>query len=212
MGLPPAGAGGDVRGIRTDAARARLAFADDKGQQVEEWIAAAVIVRMIPTGGRGAAYDWHAVKVMFFRTPKGQLDLNDKLFKLIAGTIRPDPEWQKWSNGIIAAMYRKKQEELAKQSAIIAQLQQNVVDTLTGVTARQQAGSMQSAYGVSQGIRGVQTFRDPSSGATFELSNQYNHAWLNGSNQYVMSDDPNFNPNGNLNGDWTQLQAVRPQP
>ena len=58
----------------------------------------------------------------------------------------------------------------------------------------------------------MQTFRDPSSGATFELSNQYDHAWLNGSNQYVMSDDPNFNPNGNLNGNWTQLQAVRPQP
>jgi hypothetical protein len=37
------------------------------------------------------------------------------------------------------------------------------------------------------------------------------HAWLNGSNQYVMSDDPNFNPNGNVNGNWT-LQPVRPQP
>jgi hypothetical protein len=38
------------------------------------------------------------------------------------------------------------------------------------------------------------------------------HAWLNGSNQYVMSDDPNFNPNGNVNGNWTSLQPVRPQP
>jgi hypothetical protein len=52
----------------------------------------------------------------------------------------------------------------------------------------------------------VQTFRDPSSGATFELSNQYDHAWLNGSNQYVMSDDPNFNPNGKINGNWNSLQ------
>jgi hypothetical protein len=212
LGLPPAGAGGNTRGIRTDAARARLAFNDDKGKPVEEWIAAAVVVRAIPTGGSGAAYDWHAIRVMFFDTPKGQLDASDRLFKLIASTIHPDPEWQKWSNGIIAGMYRKKQEELAKQSAIIAQLQQNVVDTLTGVTARQQAGSMQAAYGVSRGIRGVQTFRDPSTGATMELSNQYDHAWANGANQYVMSDDPNFNPNGNLNGDWTQLQLVRPQP
>jgi hypothetical protein len=43
-----------------------------------------------------------------------------------------------------------------------------------------------------------------------ELSNQYGHAWLNGANQYVMSDDPNFNPNANLSGNWTQLQAVQP--
>jgi hypothetical protein len=27
-----------------------------------------------------------------------------------------------------------------------------------------------------------------------------------------MSDDPNFNPNGNLNGNWTEVQVVRPQP
>jgi len=48
--------------------------------------------------------------------------------------------------------------------------------------------------------------------ATFELSNQYDHAWLNGNNEYVMNDDPNFNPNGQLNGNWTSLQPVRPQP
>ena len=214
MGLPPPGAGGDTRGIRTDAARARLAYDDDKGKPVEEWIAAATVVRAIPAGGRATGYDWHAVKVMYFRTPKGQLDSNDRLFKLIASTVHPDPEWRKWSNGIINGMYRKKQEELAKQAAIVAAFQQHVADTIMGVTARQQAGSMQSAYGVSQGIRGVQTFRDPSTGATFELSNQHDQAWLDkgGSNQYVMSDDPNFNPNGNLRGDWTQLQVVRPQP
>ena len=211
LGLPPAGAGGNTGGIRTDAARARLAYDDDKGQPVEEWIAAAIVVRAIPTGG-ATAYDWHAVRVMFFRTPKGKLDSNDGLFKLIASTVRPNPAWQKWSNGIVTNMYRRKQEEMAKQSAIIAQLQQNAIDTITGVTARQQAGSLQSAAGASQVIRSVQTFRDPTSGTTFELSNQYDHAWLNGSNEYVMSDDPNFNPNGNLNGNWTQLQTVQPQP
>ena len=58
----------------------------------------------------------------------------------------------------------------------------------------------------------VTFFRDPTSGATFELSNLYDHAWLNGSNEYVMSDDPNFNPNGNLTGDWTALQLVRQEP
>ena len=209
MGLPPAGAGGNTRGIRIDAARARLAYDDDKGQPVEEWFAAAIVVRPIPAGGGRTFDDWHAIKIMSFRTPKGKLDSNDRLFKLIASTVHPDPEWQKWSNGIITNLYRKKQEELAKQSAIMAKFYQDAADTLAGETARQQAGSMQSAYGASQVIRSVQTFRDPTSGATFELSNQYDHAWLNGSNQYVMSDDPNFNPNGNLSGNWTSLQVVR---
>ena len=175
-------------------------------------MAAAIVVHTMPGGGRGSAYDWHAVSVLFFRTPKGQLDANDKLFKLIASTIHPEPEWQTWSNGVIATLYRKKAEEQAKQSAIIAQFQAHVADTINGVVANQQRGSYNAAFGADQLIRGVQTFRDPSSGATFELSNQYDHAWLDGSNQYVMSDDANFNPNGKVTGAWTSLQPVRPQP
>jgi len=104
LGLPPTAAGGGASGIRTDAARARLAYDDDKGQPVEEWITAVMVVRSIPTGGRGAAYDWHANMVMFYRAPKGQLEANDRLFKLIASTIRPEPEWQKMSNGVIATL------------------------------------------------------------------------------------------------------------
>jgi hypothetical protein len=45
-----------------------------------------------------------------------------------------------------------------------------------------------------------------------ELSNQCDHAWLNGANEYVMRDNPNFNPNGNLTGNWNQLEVVQLQP
>lgn len=212
LGLPPASAGGNSDNTRIDAARVRIAFDNDKGQPAEGWIAAAIVVHTIPSGGRGTAYDWHAVNVLFFYTPKGQLDANDKLFKMIASTIRPEPEWQRWSNGIVASLYQKKQEELAKQSAMIAAFRQHVADVINGVTANQMAGANQAFLGQDQNIRGVQTFRDPSTGANYELSNLYDHAWLNGQNEYVMSDNPNFNPNGNLDGNWTQLDTVRPQP
>jgi hypothetical protein len=65
-------------------------------------------------------------------------------------------------------------------------------------------------HAFSQNLRDVQTYRDPLTGRTFELSNQYGHAWLNGANQYVMSDDPNFNPNSALPGSWNELQPVQP--
>jgi hypothetical protein len=212
LGMAPATAGGNTGNTRVDAARLRIAFDDDKGQPAEGWLTAAIVVHTMPGGGRGAAYDWHAVNVMFFRTPKGKLDANEKLFKVIASTIRPEPEWQRWSNGVIASLYQKKQEELAKQAAMIAAFRQHVADVVNQVTANQMAGANQAAFGQDQLIRGVQTFRDPATGGTYELSNLYDHAWLNGSNEYVMSDDPNFNPNGNLTGNWNQLQVVQPQP
>ena len=211
LGLPSSG--GDVNGIHTEAARARLSYDDEKGRPVEEWVTVEIIVRKIPMGPRGAAYDWHAVNIMWFRTPKGQLDANERLFKLVASTIRPEPEWQKWSNGVIASLYQKKQEEAAKQQQIIIEFQNKVAETINGVVANQQRGSLQSSFGQSQLIREVQTFRDPTTGSTFELSNKFDNAWLNGTKgYYLMSDDPNFDPNGNLSGNWTQLQVVQPQP
>jgi len=212
LGLPFEPSGGNTGNTRVEAARVRVAFDDDKGQPAEGWMAAAIVVHTMPGGGRGSAYDWHAVSVLFFRTPKGQLDANDKLFKLIASTIHPELEWQKWSNGIIAGLYQRKQEELAKQAAMLAAFRAHVADVVNGVTANSMAGANQAAFGQDQLIRGVQTFRDPTTGSKFELSNQYDHAWLNGSNEYVMSDDANFNPNGNISGSWNQLEVVQPQP
>jgi hypothetical protein len=101
---------------------------------------------------------------------------------------------------------------MRKQNAIVVAFQQHVVETLQGVVANQQRGSMVAAHGQGQLIRGVQTFRDPGSGRTVELSNMYDHAWANGADQYIVTDDPNFNPNGHVNGNWGELQLVRPQP
>ena len=210
LGLSPDGTG-NPGGVHTEAARARLVYDDESGRPVEEWVTAVIVVRALQSG-RGVAYDWHAMMVMFLRAPRGQLDANDKLFTLIASSIHPVPAWQAWSNGVIASLYQKKADEAAKQSAIIAAFQRHAADVVNGVVANQERGASNAAFGADQLIRGVQSFRDPSSGKTIELSNSYDHAWLNGSNQYVMSDDPNFNPNGQLNGDWNSLQLVRPRP
>jgi hypothetical protein len=211
LGLPPDTAGaGAPSAIRTDAARARLEY-DLDGQTVEEWLTTVVLVRIIPSA-RGNVYDCHAVMMLALRAPKGKLDGNDRLFKLMSSTIHPEPKWQGQVNAMISQLYQKKQIEEAKRSAIIATFQQHVAQTINEVTANQIRGADQSAAGMSQIIRGVQTFRNPATGGTFELSNQFDHAWLNGSNEYIMSDDPNFNPNGSLNGNWTSLQPVRPQP
>lgn len=208
LGLPAENAG-ESGGIRTEAARARVAFNEQDGHAAEAWVTAVIVVRSFPSGGRGAFYDWHAMDVMTFVAPKGQLDANERLFNLIASTVRPDPKWQRYSSQTIATLYQKKHDESAKQQSMIAQFQMHVAEVTMGVVANQVAGASHAAFGADQGIRGVQTFRDPSSGKSFELSNQYDHAWRNGSNEYVMSDDPNFNPNGALNGQWNALQPVR---
>jgi hypothetical protein len=211
LGLPPDVAGAGNQGaIRTDAARARLEY-DLNGQAVEEWLTTVMIVRIIPAG-RGNGYDGHDVMVLSLRAPKGKLDGNDKLFKLIASTIHPEPQWNQMVHSMIGQLYQTQQQERAKQSQMMIAFTQHVADVTNGVTANSMRGSNQAVAGESQIIRSVQTFRNPATGATFELSNLYDHAWLNGTNQYVMSDDPSFNPNRDLDGSWTSLQLVHAQP
>jgi hypothetical protein len=208
MGLPPIDAGSG--GARTEAIRVRLESQKD-GKPVEGWVALAVVTRVFPVG-RGSFYDCHAIDFMALRTPKGKLDANDNLFKVMLSSVRLEPQWQAYSNATIAKFYQAEAQKEATQDQIWAALQNKITQTILGVTANAERGADAAAFGADQNIRGVQTFRDPTTGGTMELSNLYDHAWLNGSNEYIMSDDPNFNPNAQLSGSWNQLQVVRPAP
>jgi hypothetical protein len=208
LGLPPTDAGN--KDLRIEAIRVRLESQKD-GKPMEGWVVLTVVTRVYPVG-RGSFYDSHAIDFMALRTPKGKLDANDKLFQVMLSSVRLEPKWQAYSNATIAKFYKAEAQKEATQDQIWAALQNKITETILGETANAERGAEASALGADQNIRGVQTFRDPTTGGTMELSNQYDHAWLNGSNEYVMSDDPNFNPNINLSGSWNQLQVVRPAP
>jgi hypothetical protein len=207
-GLPPGD--GSTGSTRTEAVRARLTFQKD-GKDLEEWVAVAIVVD-ISRAGRGSFYDSHATSLIALTAPKGQLDANDKIFKVIVSSIRPQPQWMAYANQQLTTLYRAEAQKEASIDKMRADLINNEIATIQGVTANMMAGASVSAMQADQNIRNVQTFRDPTTGNTMELSNLYDHAWLNGSNQYVMSDDANFNPNSALNGSWSALQPVRPQP
>ena len=47
----------------------------------------------------------------------------------------------------------------------------------------------------SEYIRGTETYNDPVRGEAVELPSGHNHAWVNRSGEYILTDNPNFNPN-----------------
>ena len=209
LGLSSKEGGND--NARTEALRARIKFQKD-GRDSEGWVTLVVVTRVYPSG-RGSFYDCHAIDVTSLRAPQGQLDANDKLLRVMISSIRPEQKWQSYSNGFIAKLYQLEAQKEAGMDQAISAFRKYVADTVNGVTENAMRGSMNSAFAFDQNIRGVQTFRDPSTGKTMELSNLFDHAWLNeASNEYVMSNDPNFNPKSAFDGDWNQLQVVRPQP
>ncbi len=205
-GLPPGN--GNTGSTRTDAIRMRLAYQKD-GTDMESWVAVCVVVDISPSG-RGAFYDSHATSLVSFSAPKAKLDANDRLFQVIVSSIHPEPQWVGYSGSMVAKLNQARTQQMATINAAMSQFYAHEAQVINGVTQNAMRGSDNSVFHADQNIRGVQTFRDPATGTTQEFSNLYDHAWQNGTGDYVMSNDPSFNPNEHMSGDWSQLQAVSP--
>lgn len=204
QGLPPGN--GNTGAIRTEAVRVRLAYQKD-GKDLEDWVAVCVVVNIYPAG-HGSFYDSHATSLIAFSAPKGKLDGNDKLFQVITASIQPEPQWVTYTGGVLSKLYQAQAQKVASINKMWSDFYTKEAQTINGVTANAMQGADASAFHADQNIRGVQTFRDPTTGKTQELSNLYDHAWQNGSNGYILSNDPSFNPNEHVSGDWSQMQPV----
>jgi hypothetical protein len=58
----------------------------------------------------------------------------------------------------------------------------------------------------SRQIRDMDGFYDPHQQAVVELPAGYGHAWANALGEYVLTDDPGFNPNIDSNQHWEPMQ------
>jgi hypothetical protein len=76
--------------------------------------------------------------------------------------------------------------------------------TAQAMNARSTAASNVVDYALDQ-----QTVRDPNSGQITKVSSSYSYTWLDstGKTSYQTT-DPNANPNGSLQGNWTRQQVV----
>jgi hypothetical protein len=204
QGLPPGD--GSTGATRTDAVRVRLAYQKD-GKDMEDWVSVVVVVNIYPAG-RGSFYDSHATSLVAFSAPKGKLDGNDRLFQMITSSIQPEPQWASYTGGVIAKLDQAQAQKLAMINKIWSDFYAKAAQTVNAETANMMQGANASAFHADQNIRGVQTFRDPTTGKTQELSNLYDRAWQNGPDEYLMSNDPTLNPNGHVAGNWSELQPV----
>ena len=203
--------------MRTDVARARLSY-NAGGQPAEEWLTAMTYSIGMPaptynmyTGrmGQAMSYTCAGDHVFAFRAPEGQLDAQEKFFRTILSTIRVDPQWQARVTQVITNMQAADSKAAMDRSAIIAKSGQETSRIIHDTYENATKSHDRAMEGWSQYMRGVANYRNPYTGETVELSNQYEHAWAGPNNEYIVTDSANFNPNSALQGNWTRLEAVQ---
>jgi hypothetical protein len=201
---------------RGDVGRARLAYSVN-GQPVEEWMTAVTYASgmagpsfNMATGRMGQTmyYSCAAEGVFGFRAPQGQLDSKEHLFLMMLSTVQADSQWYARVLQVIANMQAADTKGAADRSKIIAQSGQDISKIIHDTYENKKKADDRSALGFSQYLRGVETYRNPNTGETVELSNQYGHAWA-GNGEYILSDSANFDPNVSLRGNWTRMEPVK---
>ncbi len=203
--------------VRPDVARARLKYSQN-GQAVEEWIVARTIITgtlgqayNMRTGGMGQSWSYSCEGIMVAeRAAQGQLDGNEKLFETIVGTIRVNPEWQARITQNAAQMQQIELKGVRERSAIVTKNAQDIANIQRQGWENKQKSEDHIFGQFSQATLGVETYRNPATGETWDLSNQYGHAWVNDRNEFVLSDQEGWDPNTVLkNSNWHQLEHVK---
>ena len=207
-----------VQQVKYDAIKARVRYTLE-GKPMEEWIIAGVVI----TGTRASTLDirtmqqvqkWTYSCIAYTgaqRAPQGQLDASTKFFELIGSTYRQNPEWLAKVSGNALALQQIELKGIRDRSAIVAKSAEDTRNTQRQIYENQSKSEEHTSTQYSQYQRGVESYRNPTTGDTVDLDNQYGHAWVNNRGEYLLSDQAGFDPNavsGNTQS-WQQLQHVK---
>jgi hypothetical protein len=64
---------------------------------------------------------------------------------------------------------------------------------------------IRNAGDISESIRRVNSYYDPYKGYAVEIPNQYKYVYANPLGEYIVTHNPNYNPNVGSNLNWTIL-------
>ena len=208
---------GTVRGAQVDAGRVVIAY-QVNGRQVEESITGMVEMTAMPAMSASAAsqgslaqvssYSIAATNLFAVRAPRGELSRFSRLYGSMIASFQSNPRWVIAVRMVLGAIGQATTDEAVKRSQIWQEVSRYTGEIITSQYRAQQEIQDRLASSYSQSVRGLETYVDPSTGGRVELTGGYSQAWSNGRGEYILSDDPNFNPAVQLHEQWTELQRA----
>ena len=161
------------------------------------------------------------------RAPKGQLDASRARLEAIRMSLAVNPAWdqamgdlirqrgaaaiqQSWK--VFNANYKAAQDagnqRLANGQAFINNMQAQGAKRNADFAAYEDSRTRHTSD-VVDSILDRQYYVNPSSGATSTISTTYTNNWQNGLGDTVMTNIQGYDPNGTVQGNWTQLQPIK---
>lgn len=161
------------------------------------------------------------------RAPKGQLDAATPRLEAIRSSLRANPEWLKkvtewmqdrtnasirtsWAitNASLKAGQQQHDAMMERGREFNARMQADGERRNADFAAQQDAKTRHTADVVDH-ILDQQYYVNPSTGRTSTISTTYTNNWENGGGDKVLTNLQGYDPNGLVQGNWTQLQPIK---
>ncbi len=202
--------GNNAYSHRGSAAEGMLQFADGK-----EGLAFCTLMQTIVTmpGTQGNtsenSYCYVSMRVVI-KYKSGDEAMARKIMSTFFSSARINPQWGNAVQQFFANASRNAQDETWKQIQISHQAQEeignNIIRSWEAKNSSSGSSSGDNSGQFGQYLRGVENYTDEG-GNKVELTSGYNHAWSRGDGSYLMSNNPAFDPNVEIQGtqSWSRL-------
>jgi hypothetical protein len=215
--------------IWTDSGQVLIGYAFN-GREMRETVLTDVQFTSIQSampGGNGGmeSLQGRSLSLMSWRAPEGKLELRH--VDAVIDSVRVAANWKAQTDALQMQLTGKNLQTGAQVMAINAETARQTLNAIAqrgqaAVKARAELNEINAAtYRATQdsldrqhvetikSIRGVENYRQPNGGRVVELSNLYNHAWQLKDGSYVLTDNPNFNPNQELGIGGQEMARAR---
>lgn len=210
--------GAPTPGVHSSAEGGKIRIQyQERGRPMEEEMYAAVsqFVTELPGSFFTRSYFinyWYIDYVFSFRSEKGRLDSQSKVFQTMVYSLKVNPRWfAKVANvkEIMVQNIIRGIRAVGRIGEMVARAGREMrEDQMRSWEQRQQAQD-RIAQNFSDYIRGVERFHDPFAGKEVELPSGYGRAWANNLGEYIVTDSPSYNPNIGSNLHWEELNIVK---
>ncbi len=204
-----AGSGQKPRHVTSDAARVRIRYAL-RGHPVEEVLVANSSVADLPLQQGGAQHLSYAL-VTAARAPLGKFNENEKLMKAIFTSVTVDQAWQAKQDAFMQRSAEEKQKAILDNAERYRRMNLAIYNASMRSAAAIAKAGHDGAMGTAEHMADVQSMINPSTGQPMRVSNQFTYSYADENGNVVHTNSATYNPNGQLRGNWTQLQPMKPQ-
>jgi hypothetical protein len=197
--------------VSAEGASIRIEYSEGRRAREEE-ICAVVESFSFPVQsmlGTQSNTMWNVSYIISFRSDKGHLDEQASLYQSIVSSFRINPQWFSRYNQVVEYLIRQQIRRISnvgELSRIISRTHNDVSDMMMETYNDRQKVYDRLSENFSQSIRGVDEYYSPVDERGVELPAGHNEGWVNGLGEYILSDDPNYDPNVNSNQHWQRME------